>query len=184
MAGGSEAAELLPPGSVWPDLVDSRVSWPDSSDIGSGVMPDTLRDSRYAPILAPLGRVPYLCAAFFRFLSSNCPTLCLSLSALLLRGLSPSPPRLLLLLPGGLLPSPPRPARAGAPFLKEDKFCEDELYLSSPTESSSSSSTSPLSPSLSARWPPAARLSRSRLMPSKMCSMLPVAGSRPSSPSV
>ena len=46
--------------------------------------------------------------------------------------------------------------------MKDERLWEEEEWnLSSPTESSSSSSTSPLSPSLSAKWPALARLSKS-----------------------
>ena len=177
MAGGSEAAELLPPGSVWPDLVDSRVSWPDSSDIGSGVMPDTLRDSRYAPIRAPLGKVPYLCAAFFRFLSSRAPT---RRSPEFFDFFSPAPPRDLDLFSSRCLWSRTRPPMAGARLNEERAAAAANLnitltieaktrtaftkgltvtHLSSPPrDSSSSASTSPWSPSLSAKCPLLARL--------------------------
>ena len=177
MAGGSEAAELLPPGSVCPDLVDSRVSWPDSSDIGSGVMPDTLRDSRYAPIRAPLGNVPYLCAAFFRFLSSRAPT---RRSPEFFDFFSPAPPRDLDLFSSRCLWSRTRPPMAGARLNEERAAAAANLnitltteaktrtaftkelavtHLSSPPrDSSSSASTSPWSPSLSAKCPLLARL--------------------------
>ena len=168
IAGGSEAAEFLPPGSVCPDLVDSRVSWPDSSDIGSGVIPDTLRDSRYAPILAPFGRVPYLWAAFFRFRSSKAPT---RRSAEFFDFFSP--PRDLDLFSSRCLWSRTLPPIAGA-LLKEEraaaaanlnmivKIVMMEMTVtnlsSPPSDSSSSASASPWSPSLSAKWPLLARL--------------------------
>ena len=169
IAGGSEAAEFLPPGSVCPDLVDSSVSWPDSSDIGSGVIPDTLRDSRYAPILAPFGRVPYLWAAFFRFRSSKAPT---RRSAEFFDFFSP--PRDLDLFSSRCLWSRTLPPIAGA-LLKEERAAAaanlnmmvrvvivmwmNVTNLSSPpSDSSSSASASPWSPSLSAKCPLLARL--------------------------
>ena len=172
IAGGSEAAEFLPPGSVCPDLVDSSVSWPDSSDIGSGVIPDTLRDSRYAPILAPFGRVPYLWAAFFRFRSSKAPT---RRSAEFFDFFSP--PRDLDLFSSRCLWSRTLPPIAGALLKEERAAAAANLNMmvrvativmvvrvtvtnlsSPPSDSSSSASASPWSPSLSAKCPLLARL--------------------------